>query len=241
MDVTAFAHYTTDAPSVATMAGGTAMSLGPGTATITAAYMGQTTTMTVTVTVRTLAVASPDGVDFFVASAQGMATPLRSIRGAATTLQAASRLLAGSPAWSCSSRNSSADRDRRLGSHRPRATSRRSAGFDVGVRAGLSLAAKRHVDLRRRERRRARIRSRRRAGAAAPAAEITGNLTHHHGRRRHLDLPGRALRRDSCPRGGRGVLDPGERQRLLRRARSWAAFTGLASPTGVAVGFGPSS
>ncbi len=42
--------------------------------------------------VRTLAVASPDGVDFFVASAAGAATPLRSIRGAATTLQHACAL-----------------------------------------------------------------------------------------------------------------------------------------------------
>jgi hypothetical protein len=60
---------------------------GPGVATITASYMGAMATMAVTVAVPTLAVASPDGVDFFPASAQGTPAPASSIRGAATTLQ----------------------------------------------------------------------------------------------------------------------------------------------------------
>jgi len=87
MTVTELATFSSDTPSVATVVSGTVLTRGPGTATITATYMGQTATMPVSVTVPTLAVASPDGVDFFLASAQGTPAPLRSIRGAATTLQ----------------------------------------------------------------------------------------------------------------------------------------------------------
>lgn len=89
MDVTIYATYESADPSIAMMAGGKVLPEGPGTTSITASYMGQTAELPITVTVRTLAVATPDGVDFFAASADGSAAPLRSLRGAATTLQGA--------------------------------------------------------------------------------------------------------------------------------------------------------
>ncbi len=86
MDVSVLATFTSDTPSVAEVSAGTVQSVGPGSATITVSYSGVSTTIPVTVTAPTLAVASPDGVDLFYASATGSATPLRSIRGSATTI-----------------------------------------------------------------------------------------------------------------------------------------------------------
>jgi hypothetical protein len=87
LDVTPFATYATDAASVAEAAAGAVQAIGPGSATITATYMGASATAAVTVTVPTLAVATSDGIDEFVASARGSAAPFASIRGSATTIQ----------------------------------------------------------------------------------------------------------------------------------------------------------
>jgi hypothetical protein len=87
LDVTPFATYATDAPAVAEAAAGVVQSLGPGSATITATYMGAVGSAVVTIEVPTLAVATSDGVDQFDASASGSAAPRSSIRGSATTIQ----------------------------------------------------------------------------------------------------------------------------------------------------------
>jgi len=89
LDVTPYATYTTDAPTVAIASGGIVEPIGPGSATLTATYLGVSATSSITVSVPTLVVATSDGVDFLNASASGSAMPFRSIRGPATTLQAA--------------------------------------------------------------------------------------------------------------------------------------------------------
>jgi hypothetical protein len=86
LDVTPYAQLVTDTPDVATAAAGVITPTGPGSATITASYMGVTATLPVTVAVPTLAVASATGIDMFDATAAGSAVPKRSIRGSATTL-----------------------------------------------------------------------------------------------------------------------------------------------------------
>jgi hypothetical protein len=86
LDVTPYASLSSNTPTVATAATGAVTPTGPGSATITASYMGVTATLSVTVDVPTLAVASSTGIDMFDATAAGSATPKRSIRGGATTL-----------------------------------------------------------------------------------------------------------------------------------------------------------
>jgi hypothetical protein len=86
LDVTPYATLSSSAPAVATAATGAVTPTGPGSAMITASYMGVSAMLSVTVSVPTLAVASSTGIDLFDATAAGSATPKRSIRGTATTL-----------------------------------------------------------------------------------------------------------------------------------------------------------
>jgi hypothetical protein len=87
LDVTPFATYTSSAPDVAAApTQGLIAAIGPGSATITASYMGATGTMATTIIVPTLAVATSDGVDLYDASVVGSAAPRSSIRGPSTTI-----------------------------------------------------------------------------------------------------------------------------------------------------------
>jgi hypothetical protein len=86
LDVTPYATLVSSAPAVATAATGAVTPTGPGSAMITASYMGVSAMLSVTVSVPTLAVASSTGIDMFDVTAAGSATPKQSIRGGATTL-----------------------------------------------------------------------------------------------------------------------------------------------------------
>jgi hypothetical protein len=88
-DVTPYVTWTSSDTSVVTTdATGLVTAVGPGTTTVSAALDGMKGSAMFTTVEPTIAISSPssEGVDFFTATQSGNATPLRSIRGAATGL-----------------------------------------------------------------------------------------------------------------------------------------------------------
>ena len=89
LDVTTGTTWSSDSPTVATIdTTGLLTALDAGSAMVHASYEGMQGTGTVTVTMPVLAVSSfsNGGIDFFPANATGNLAPMRSIRGALTTL-----------------------------------------------------------------------------------------------------------------------------------------------------------